>query len=155
MLSENIVLLRKMYAYSQEEVAERIGISRQAYAKWESGDTIPDVERCSRLAQLYDTTLDSILNFNRKIKNIKMPPAPKGKHIFGTVTINEQGQMTLPKEAIDHFDLKTGDCLVVLGQDDEGLALVEAKIFEERMNFIIEQINGKNHNNKYNSNRSI
>ena len=37
-------MLRGINGYSQEEIAERIGISRQAYAKWESGATIPDVE---------------------------------------------------------------------------------------------------------------
>ena len=37
MLKENLVMLRNMHGYSQEEIAEKIGISRQAYAKWESG----------------------------------------------------------------------------------------------------------------------
>ena len=41
MLKENLVMLRRMHGFSQEEIAERIGISRQAYAKWESGATIP------------------------------------------------------------------------------------------------------------------
>ena len=38
MLSENIMMLRSVNGYSQEEVAEKVGISRQAYAKWEKGD---------------------------------------------------------------------------------------------------------------------
>lgn len=37
MLKENLVMLRNIQGYSQEEVAEKVGISRQAYAKWESG----------------------------------------------------------------------------------------------------------------------
>ena len=52
MLQDNIILLRNMHGYSQEEVAEKIDISRQAYAKWEKGDTIPDVEKCKALADL-------------------------------------------------------------------------------------------------------
>ena len=51
MLKDNLLMLRGMHGFSQEEIAERIGISRQAYAKWESGATIPDIEKCSRLAQ--------------------------------------------------------------------------------------------------------
>ena len=47
MLKENLAMLRKIHGYSQEEVAEKVGISRQAYAKWERGTTIPDVEKCA------------------------------------------------------------------------------------------------------------
>ena len=50
MLRENIINLRNTYGYSQEEVAEKIGISRQAYAKWEKGETVPDIEKCALLA---------------------------------------------------------------------------------------------------------
>ena len=56
MLSENIMMLRSVNGYSQEEVAEKVGISRQAYAKWEKGETVPDVERCQKLAELYGTS---------------------------------------------------------------------------------------------------
>ena len=45
MLKDNIAMLRHINGYSQEEVAEKIGISRQAYAKWEKGESVPDVER--------------------------------------------------------------------------------------------------------------
>ena len=51
MLKDNLAMLRNMHGYSQEEIAGKIGISRQAYAKWESGATIPDVENCSLLAR--------------------------------------------------------------------------------------------------------
>ena len=37
MLKENLVILRNIHGYSQEEIAEKINISRQAYAKWEQG----------------------------------------------------------------------------------------------------------------------
>ena len=50
MLAENLALLRNLRGMTQEEVAEVIGISRQSYAKWEQGETIPDIEKCDRLA---------------------------------------------------------------------------------------------------------
>ena len=59
MLQENLIMLRNMYGMSQEEIAVKIGISRQAYAKWESGATVPDIEKCKRLADFYDVTIDS------------------------------------------------------------------------------------------------
>ena len=50
MLAENLALLRNLRGMTQEEVAEVIGISRQSYSKWEQGETIPDIEKCDRLA---------------------------------------------------------------------------------------------------------
>ena len=48
MLQDNLIMLRNMYGMSQEEIAEKIGISRQAYAKWENGATVRDIETCKR-----------------------------------------------------------------------------------------------------------
>ncbi|MGX8699162.1 MAG: helix-turn-helix transcriptional regulator, partial [bacterium] len=60
MWKENIVMLRKLNGFTQEELAEKIGISRQAYAKWESGATVPDLEKAARLAEVYGVTLDAL-----------------------------------------------------------------------------------------------
>lgn len=61
MLQDNIINLRNAHNYSQEEVAEKIGISRQAYAKWEKGETVPDIEKCALLAKLYNTSISGHL----------------------------------------------------------------------------------------------
>ena len=136
MLSENIMMLRSVNGYSQEEVAEKVGISRRAYAKWEKGETVPDVERCQKLAELYGTTIDSILNFSHKVGDSVVTPAPKGKHIFGTVKVNERGQIVIPKRARELFDIKKDDAIVVLGDEAEGLALMKADFFEKRMHMV-------------------
>lgn len=136
MLRENILMLRNLNGYSQEEVAEKIGISRQAYAKWEKGETIPDVERCQKLAELYDTTIDGILNHTCKVGDTPLMPAPKGKHFFGTVKVNERGQIVIPKKAREVFDIKKDDALVILGDEAEGIALIKADFFERRLNYI-------------------
>lgn len=130
------MMLRSVNSYSQEEVAEKVGISRQAYAKWEKGETVPDVERCQKLAELYGTTIDSILNFSHKVGDSVVTPAPKGKHIFGTVKVNERGQIVIPKRARELFDIKKDDAIVVLGDEAEGLALMKADFFEKRMNMV-------------------
>lgn len=49
MLKENLIMLRNIHGFSQEEIAEKIDISRQAYAKWESGATVPDIENANVL----------------------------------------------------------------------------------------------------------
>lgn len=127
-------MLRNINGYTQEEVAEKIGISRQAYAKWEKGESIPDVERCQKLAELYGVTIDSLISFSDKIGRTRLTPAPKGKHIFGTTKINDRGQIVIPKKARELFGINTGDALVVLGDEAEGIALIRADLFEERLN---------------------
>lgn len=133
MLADNLVILRNIKGLTQEAVAETIGISRQSYSKWEQGETIPDVDKCDKLAKFYGVTIDSLVNQSDKIGNVKIAPAPIGKHIWGTVTIGTKGQIVIPKAARDIFNLKDGDRVVVLGDEKEGIALVKAEIFEEKM----------------------
>ena len=132
MLKENLVMLRKLNGYSQEEIAERIGISRQAYAKWESGATIPDVEKCSLLAEVYSTTVDGLLRTETVDGVGAVPPAPRGKSVWGSVTINDRGQIVIPKGARDKYGLTGGQRLIV-GGDEVGIALIPAAVFEEKM----------------------
>lgn len=138
MLSDNLMLLRSYKKVSQEEVAGILGISRQAYAKWENGKTLPDIEKMARLAAYYDTTIDNIYNYNTKQANITVPPAPKGKHIFGTTVINDRGQILIPKNARDILDFKKGDTLILLGDEGEGLAIMKADLFESKLNKLLE-----------------
>ena len=56
---------------------------------------------------------------------------PKGKHIFGTVKVGERGQIVIPKEARELFDIRPGDTLLVLGDEEQGIAVVKADVMEE------------------------
>lgn len=137
MLNKNLVMLRGLHGFSQEEIAEKIGISRQAYAKWESGDTIPDVDKCARIAEIYGVTIDSLVKTAQTENIDTIPPAPQGKNIWGSVTINERGQIVIPKAARNKFSLGGGQRLIVLS-DEEGLALVPAEYFEKKIKAILE-----------------
>ena len=132
MLKENLVMLRNSRGFSQEQIAEKIGISRQAYAKWESGATIPDIEKCSLLADVYGVSIDSLIK-EVKVEGLgTLPPAPAGKSIWGTVTVNDRGQIVIPKDARDKYDITGGTRLIVAG-DEVGIALIPVRIFEEGM----------------------
>ena len=133
MLQENLIMLRSLAGKTQEDIAEVIGISRQAYAKWERGETIPDIEKCGRLAEFYGVTMDSLIKDDVQLEGQKMAPAPKGKHMWGVVTVNDRGQIVIPNEARETFELGNGSRLVVLGDDNEGIALVKAEQFEEKL----------------------
>ena len=138
MLKENLVMLRNLHGYSQEEIAEKIGISRQAYAKWERGATVPDIVKCSALAEVYGVSIDSLLK-TEKAEGIGMiPPAQNGKHIWRSVLVGDRGQIVIPKEARDKFHITSGTRLIVLGDEGEGIALVPAELFEAHMKKVME-----------------
>ncbi len=56
-------------------------------------------------------------------------PAPKGKHLFGTVKVGEKGQIVIPKDARELFGIQPGDSLVVLGDEATGLAIIKNDVF--------------------------
>ncbi len=131
MLNENLITLRNLHGYSQADVAERIGISRQAYAKWEHGTTVPDLEKASLLAKVYGIPVDGLMDDGEKGKAV-ISPAPPGKNIWGTVTVGERGQIVIPKAARDRFGFKAGDRLIVLS-DEVGIALLPVEFFEKKL----------------------
>lgn len=140
MLKDNLVMLRNVHGLSQEAIAEKIGISRQAYAKWETGATVPDVEKCALLAEAYGTTVDSLIR-TQPVEGIgAIPPSPKGKNIWGSVAINDRGQIVIPKGARDLFGLTGGQRLIVL-TDEHGIALIPDEAFMASMNKAMELMN--------------
>jgi len=53
----------------------------------------------------------------------------KGKHIFGTVKVGEKGQIVIPKKAREIFDIKPGDNLLMLGDEEQGIAIIKSDQF--------------------------
>ena len=58
--------------------------------------------------------------------------AEKGKYIFGVVKVGERGQIVIPKEAREVYDIEAGDNLLVLG-DKKGMAVVKTEIFQDKI----------------------
>ncbi|NLH63213.1 MAG: helix-turn-helix domain-containing protein [Erysipelotrichaceae bacterium] len=134
MLKDNLLTLRKLHHYSQEAAAEKIGVSRQSLAKWENGESVPDVEKCVRMAELYQISLDDLVNFSQDKSGVGIPP--KGKHLFGPVTVGEKGQIVIPKKAREVFHIQPGSTILVLGDEEQGLALISSEKMAELMNEI-------------------
>lgn len=61
-LYEKITLYRKKNGLSQEELAEKIGVSRQAVSKWETGDALPEITKLKALAETFNVTVDFLLD---------------------------------------------------------------------------------------------
>ena len=138
MLKDNLVMLRNLHGFSQEAIAEKIGISRQAYAKWETVVTVPDIEKCLLLAEVYGTTIDSLIR-TESVEGLGIiPPAPRGKNIWGSVAVGERGQIVIPKGARDLFGLTGGQRMVVLS-DENGIALIPEEVFMSNMRNAMER----------------
>lgn len=60
-LSENLQNLRKSKGMSQEELAEKLDVSRQAVSKWETGETSPETEKIIMICDLFDCTMDDLI----------------------------------------------------------------------------------------------
>lgn len=129
-IANNLRSLRNRNNWSLEYVAEKLEVSRQAVAKWESGESLPDVLKCDALANLYEVTLTNLIRHNQEEEGV--PIGPAGKHIFGIVPVGARGQIVLPKKARDLFNIETGDTLVVLGDTNPtfpGIALIDSQSF--------------------------
>lgn len=61
-LHEKIFNQRKLKGMSQEELAEKIGVSRQAVSKWETGEALPEITKLKALAEVFGVTTDFLLN---------------------------------------------------------------------------------------------
>ena len=66
-LADKLQLLRKKDLFSQEELAEKLGISRQVVSKWESGQSLPDLNKLKAISKLYNVTIDSLVNDDNEI----------------------------------------------------------------------------------------
>lgn len=63
-----------------------------------------------------------------------------GKYIFGVVKVGERGQIVIPKEAREKYDINAGDSLMVLG-DQRGIALLKTEVFQAIINQAMEGLN--------------
>lgn len=128
MFKDNLSHLRKLNHMTQEDIAEKLGVTRQAVAKWESGETIPDLEKSRQLAEIFGVSLDDMANYE-PAENLGLELPPKGKHLFGMVTVGDKGQIVIPAKARKIFNIASGDQLVVLGDETQGIALLKSDDF--------------------------
>jgi len=124
--AENLIELRKYHNYSQEELAELIGVSRQTLSKYEMGESLPDIEKCKLLADVFSVSIDDLVNYDKNNEeSLGLGVPPRGKHIFGMVKVGDKGQIVIPAKARKIFDIRPGDSLIVLGDEGQGIAIIK------------------------------
>lgn len=71
LLNEKISIIRKMNNLTQERFAEELAVSRQAVSKWEKGDSVPDVQMITKIADNYNITLDQLVRDEYDLPGMK------------------------------------------------------------------------------------
>ncbi len=127
MIGRNLQKLRKQKNLTQEALAEAVGVARQTIVKWEAQESTPDLEMSGRLAAALEVTLDDLVNAPEG--ELDSRPGMRGKHMFGLVTVGDKGQIVIPVRARRVFNIRPGDQLMVLGDENSGLAMVKAEFF--------------------------
>lgn len=107
--AEKLKSIRKQAGFSQEKLAEKIGVSRQAVTKWETDTGIPDIENIMAIASLFDVSVDDLLSNERGVKKTD-------DFLFESIT---EYDIAEPK----HYDIKLGGAkkLVFCGYKGEKL----------------------------------
>ena len=134
MISTNLKHIRDRHNLTQEQFAERIGVSRQTIAKWENGDSLPDIERCVEISMLFSVPLDVLATCNLDETAEPETNSVENKYVFGIVKVGERGQVVIPKHAREVYNIKPGDRLLAVG-DEKGMALANLKGLNPFQNF--------------------
>ena len=120
--------MRHKHGYTMEALAEIISVSRQTVAKWESGESYPDIMNCMKLATLYKITLDELVY--KPLRDAQLNEfSSDGNKICGILDIAENGTIHLPGSLMEMFDMKIGDKVLLLADKREGIAIVKCSQF--------------------------
>jgi AbrB family looped-hinge helix DNA binding protein len=69
-----------------------------------------------------------------------MAKPPEGKRFYGAITVSERGQIVIPAEARRDFNIEVGDKLLVLGDLEQGLALIKASVLLEKKSGLLRML---------------
>lgn len=89
-IGDRIQGLRKSRGLSQEELAEKMGVSRQAVSKWESGQNAPDLEKVVLLSECFEVSTDYLLKGNEPVKEAGGKDGARVFSVAGTI-VNAMG----------------------------------------------------------------
>ena len=108
-IADRLVKLRKKYGYSQEELADKLGLSRQAVSKWERAEASPDTDNLICLAKLYGVSLDELLATDEDLDTI----------------VEEQVKEDTSTNADDNVENESKNERVVI--NDDGIVILNKK----------------------------
>ena len=95
-LVDKLIMLRKQNAWSQEDLAEKMGVSRQSVSKWESATSMPDLDKILKLSQIFEVTTDYLLKEDESL-DIEVNSLKRYSQ--------ESGEIVTLEKASDYMDL--------------------------------------------------
>ena len=133
--AEKLKTLRKQKNISQEQLAEKIHVSRQAITKWESGNGIPDIENLLAISSIFNESIDSLLSEEKSLIS-------KNEFLYDSRT---EYDLDSPKK----IDLKIGTAheLIIEKTNDEKIQVIAAS---NKLSFIKQQVKVKIEEDKRN-----
>ncbi|QAT41532.1 DUF5680 domain-containing protein [Clostridium sp. JN-9] len=117
--SEKLQLIRKSKGLTQEELADMLYVSRQAVAKWESGQAYPDIENLIRLSEVFLVTIDHLVKDDECQKKIVQVPANHYKIIEFLITAKRKtyagkgAEVESSRPRSHDFQYRDGDLLYI------------------------------------------
>ncbi len=114
-LADKIIDLRKKNGWSQEELAEKLGVSRQSISKWEGAQSIPDMNRIIALSEIFGVTTDYLLkdDMEPESADLEIPVSVEEEIALRTVTLEEANEFMAYKEtASRHVSLGVMLCIL-------------------------------------------
>lgn len=135
-MNDRLKQLRMSHKMTQEDLAEKMNVSRQSVAKWENGESVPDIVKCNELAKIFEVSIEDIARiFTNKSDDIFLNP--RGKYVFGLLRVSEDNTIVIPEEARKVFNIKSGDDLLLLGDVNQGMALMPMNEYNQFINQIM------------------
>ncbi|MDD3193501.1 MAG: helix-turn-helix transcriptional regulator [Oscillospiraceae bacterium] len=100
-LAEQIAMLRKKFHFSQEELGEKLGVSRQAVSKWEAGQTVPELEKLKELSRIFGVSLNELLQLEESIPEAAKEDSPDERleQMTGEPFANPASEAKLKKQS--------------------------------------------------------
>ncbi len=132
-LSEKLYKLRRSKGYSQEELAEKLGVSRQAVSKWERGDSSPDTNNLIAVASLYEIPVDELAGCIRGDKSV--PAQPETTAASG-ISLNKadyiKADIPENKSCAESTGIAAGDYVRMSVPDDDGEIYPQHEIYPQK-----------------------
>ena len=112
-LAEKIINLRKQNGWSQEELAEKLDVTRQSVSKWESGSSVPDIAKILQISELFGVTTDYLLKDNEEIPTgTVLPKTEQTKDARPVEKAEAEEYLSVSRAAAGKIALATALCII-------------------------------------------
>ena len=129
-IADRLIKLRKKHGYSQEDLADKLGLSRQAVSKWERAEASPDTDNLICLSKLYGISLDELLSTDEDVETIVKEQVKEDKE--GIHLIDDDGsEVHISNKGFKAFD-KNGHML----QKEKSKPLLILDIIDACLSFL-------------------